>query len=153
VLFAGHLRPDKGLDVAVAAAAHWHHDAVLAVVGQDDGALAGALRQASARGVHLVVAEGYQPTAQFVAAVAAADVLILPYRVASASGVQALAAALGRPTVAADVGGLSEFATVSVPGGDPGALAAAVDKALASPAPAPSWPGPAEVARSYLAAY
>lgn len=153
VLLAGHLRGDKGLDVAVEAAAYWRPDAVLAVVGEDKGALAGALSEASARGVDMVVDEGYHPMERFLAAVAAADVVVLPYRVASASAVQALAVALGRPTVTSDVGGLAELATVAVPAGDPVALAAAVDKALAAPAPLPAWPGPVELARSYLAAY
>lgn len=152
VLFAGQLRPDKGLDVAVSAAAQWQ-DGVLAVVGDDQGALAAASEEASRRGVALVVDEGYQPLPQLVAAVAAADVVICPYRMASTSAVLALAAALGRPTVATDVGGLAELATVTVPPDDAGALAAGVDKARSAARGAPSSPDGVAVARTYLAAY
>jgi glycosyltransferase involved in cell wall biosynthesis len=157
VLFAGQLRPDKGLDLAVQAAEHWRRDALLAVVGEDHGALARAIREAAARGVDLVVGEGYHPLPQMVAAVAAADVVLCPYRAASMSGVLALATALGRPTVATDVGGSAEVATVAVPPDDPGALAAGVDKALdlgrPGERPAVSWPSRTEVARTVLAAY
>ena len=154
VLFAGHLRIDKGLDLAVAAAAQWEPDARLAVVGEDLGVLAAAVRKAAAGGVELVVDEGYQPLDRLVAAIAAADVVICPYRVASTSAVLALAAALGRPTVATDVGGLADVATVTVsPDADAGALAAAVDKALAIGAVPPARPEPLELARIYLAAY
>lgn len=152
VLFAGQVRPDKGLDLAVAAAARWRAG-LLAVVGEDLGALAGAVDEAKRQGVELVVDEGYQPLPQLVAAVAAADVVICPYRAAGTSGVLALAAALGRPTVATDVGGSSELATVTVPPGDPDALAAAVDEALSGDPCPPSPPRRVDVARSYLAAY
>jgi glycosyltransferase involved in cell wall biosynthesis len=152
VLFAGQVRPDKGLDLAVAAAARWR-DAVLAVVGEDLGALADAVDEAKRQGVELVVDEGYQPLPELVAAAAAADVVICPYSAAGTSGVLALASALGRPTVATDVGGSSELATVTVPPGDPDALAAAVDKVLwGDPCP-PSPPRPVDGARTYLAAY
>lgn len=153
VLFAGQLRPDKGLDLAVAAAAYWRQDSVLAVVGEDQGVLADAVNEASRRGVDLVVDEGYQPLPELVAAVAAADVVICPYRSASASGVLALAAALGRPTVATAVGGLSELATVTVAPDDPGALAAGVNKALAREPLPRAAPDPLEVASSYVHAY
>jgi glycosyltransferase involved in cell wall biosynthesis len=129
VLFAGQLRADKGLDVAVQAAAQWTGPR-LAVVGEDLGALSPALREAARLGVDLVVDEGYQPLPRLVAAIAAADVVVCPYRVASVSGVMAMAAALGRPTVATDVGGLGESATVTVPPDDASGLAAGVDKAL-----------------------
>jgi glycosyltransferase involved in cell wall biosynthesis len=152
ILFAGQVRPDKGLDLAVSAAARWQ-DGVLAVVGEDQGALARALDEAKRRGLALIVDEGYQPLPQLVAAVAAADVVICPYRAAGMSGVLALATALGRPTVATDVGGSPELATVTVSPGDADALAAAVDKALAGDPPPPSPPRGVDVARSYLAAY
>lgn len=129
VLFAGQLRSDKGLDLAVQAAAGLE-GVRLAVVGEDLGALVPALDQASRLGIDLVVDEGYLPLPRFVAALAAADVVVCPYRVASVSAVLAMAAALGRPTVAADVGGLGEYAAVTVPPGDAHALAAGVEKAL-----------------------
>ena len=141
VLFAGQIRPDKGLDALVRAAAGWEGDARLAVVGEDVGALRPALGVAGALGVALDVDEGYQPWPQFVAAVAAADVVVCPYRVASQSAILALARVLGRPTVATDVGGLGELATVTVPPHDVAALAAAVHGLLAAATPVDSPAG------------
>ncbi|MCA1842479.1 MAG: glycosyltransferase family 4 protein, partial [Actinobacteria bacterium] len=124
VLFAGQLRPDKGLDHLVLAVSGWADDRILAVVGEDHGALGEARRMAAAGSVPIIVDEGYQPVDRFVAALAAADVVVCPYRRASQSAVLATAAALGRPTVATAVGGLAELATVAVPPDDPAALRA-----------------------------
>jgi glycosyltransferase involved in cell wall biosynthesis len=97
-----------------------------------------------------VVDEGYLPLARFVAAAAAADVVACPYLVASSSAVLALAVALGRPTVASDVGGLGDLATVVVPPGDPDALAAGVERALRA---GPVAPPPPVGIDAYLGAY
>jgi glycosyltransferase involved in cell wall biosynthesis len=130
VLFAGHVRADKGLDLLVRAAAAWPEGTTLAVVGEDAGALAEARRLASELGVPVVWDSAYQPLERFVAAVAAADVVVCPYRVSSQSGVLALARALGRPTVVTDVGALPEMADVVVPPQDVQALASAIESAL-----------------------
>lgn len=130
VLLAGQVRADKGPDLLVRAAAHWEGRLVPAVVGQDLGALGAARRLAAELDVALRVAEGYQPIEQFVAALYAADVVVCPYRVSSQSGVLAMAAALGLRTVATDVGGLPELATVVVPPNDPVALAEGVERVL-----------------------
>lgn len=135
-LFAGQLRADKGLDVAVRAAAAWQGTALLAVVGQDLGGLPRALQLAGVLGVDAAWDEGYVPVERFSAAVAAADVVVCPYRVASQSAVLAMARALDRPTVSSTVGGLPELSDVAVPPDDPAALAAAVRRVLAGqPAP------------------
>jgi glycosyltransferase involved in cell wall biosynthesis len=152
VLFAGQVRPDKGLDVLVQAARG--RDVVVAVVGENHGGLDGARRLAADLGVDLVVDEGYQPLGRFVAAVAAADAVACPYRRASQSAVLALARALGRPGVATDVGGLAELATVAVPAGDAAALAAGIARALAAGPTVPAAaPAADDVAAAYLAAY
>jgi glycosyltransferase involved in cell wall biosynthesis len=154
VVFAGQLRADKGLDTAVRAAAIWGGRARLAVVGEDLGVLGPARRLARELGVDVAWDEGWRPLESFTAALAAADVVVCPYRQASQSGVLALARALGRPTVAADVGGLAELADTLVPADDPGALARAVLGALADdrrrepPAPVPGW-----AAAAYVRAY
>lgn len=153
VLLAGIIRPDKGLDVAIRAAAAWGDDATLAVVGQDGGAMAGGRCLAHGLGVPVVWDEGYRPFDEFLAAVVAADVVVCPYRVASQSAVLALARAVGRPAVATAVGGLAELATVVVPPGDPGALAAGVRQALKVGPPAPLPRDPATVAETYAAVY
>jgi glycosyltransferase involved in cell wall biosynthesis len=129
-LFAGQIRPDKGLDTLVRAAALWGERAVLAVVGEDVGAAPQARRLAAELGVRVVWDEGYCSMEAFTAAVAAADVVVCPYRRASQSGVLAVAGALGRPTVASSVGGLAELADTVVPPDDPQALAEAILRTL-----------------------
>ena len=130
VLVAGYLRVDKGADLLVRAAAQMTPRPVVALVGEDVGGVEGAADLAASLGVALVVDEGYQPLDRFLAALAAADVVACPYRAASQSAVLAMAAALARPTVAADVGGLAELATVVVPPEDPAALAAGIGEAV-----------------------
>jgi glycosyltransferase involved in cell wall biosynthesis len=153
VLFAGQLRPDKGLDLLVEAMGRLEGEAILAVVGDDLGAGQAARRRAEELGVLAVWDIGYQPFSEFAAAVAAADVVACPYRAASQSAVLALATALGRGIVATDVGGLPERATVVVPPEDPTALAGGLRRALERGAQVPNPPEPGEVAAAYLAAY
>jgi glycosyltransferase involved in cell wall biosynthesis len=102
--------------------------------------------------VSLVVDEGYLPLDRFVAAVAAADVVACPYRVGSQSAVLALAHALGRPTVATDVGGLPELASVVVEPEDPAALAQGIEEALRTTTVPPVRRPPAEALAPFLAA-
>jgi glycosyltransferase involved in cell wall biosynthesis len=157
VLLAGQMRADKGLDVAVravAAAGNGNDRLLLALVGEDLGALSPTRRLAEELGVTVVWDEGYQPLDRFVAALAAADVVVCPYPVASQSGVLALAHALGRPSVVTDVGGLAELGTVTVPSGDPAALATGLRRALCGAPPEPPAPAsPDVVAETYLSAY
>jgi hypothetical protein len=62
--------------------------------------------------------------------VAAADVVVCPYERASQSAVISLAAALGTPTIATSVGGLTESATFVVEGDDHPGLAKAIEAAI-----------------------
>jgi glycosyltransferase involved in cell wall biosynthesis len=153
ILFAGQLRTDKGLDLLVRAAAGWPENLVLALVGEDHGALATAQRLAEALGVSLEVDEGYQPVERFVAALAAADVVVCPYRRSSQSAILVMAAALGRPTVVTDVGGLPELGTVVVPPDDSAALSAGIERALAASAAMPAPPTWTSALPHYLEAY
>ena len=130
VLLAGQVRADKGPDLLVRAAARWEGRLVAALVGEDLGGMGPARRLAAELDVALRVAEGHLPIEQFVAALYAADVVVCPYRVSSQSAVLAMAAALGLRTVATDVGGLPELATVVVPPDDPVALAEGVARVL-----------------------
>jgi glycosyltransferase involved in cell wall biosynthesis len=68
----------------------------------------------------------------FVAAIAASDLVACPYDQASQSGVLALANQLGVPTVSTDIGGLAELATASIPVGDPQRLTEVIDEVLQS---------------------
>ena len=126
---------------------------MLAVVGEDGGALAAGRRLACALGVRVEWDEGYRPFDEFLAAVAASDVVVCPYRAASQSAVLALARATGRPSVASAVGGLAELATVVVAPDDPAALAAGVRRALAGAPPSLMPHDPAAVATAYKSIY
>jgi glycosyltransferase involved in cell wall biosynthesis len=118
---AGFLQPSKGFDRAVEAFARARDD------GGDDGArlyVVGSVRDATPEnlayarelddriravpGVEL--RQRFLPDEEFDLWVAAADVVVLPYRRSWSSGVLARAHALGTPAVVADVGGLAEQA-------------------------------------------
>ena len=84
-------------------------------------------RLADRLGINISWVIGYQPLQDLVAAIAAADALVLPYRRAGQSGLPVLAQAVGTPTVGYSVGALSEALTISVPANDERALAEAID--------------------------
>lgn len=106
-LLFGHLRPDKGLDLLLRAAAQVEGLHVL-VAGEDGGALAAAEPLLQALGDRVVVREGFHSMEAAAGFFAAADVVALPYARASASGVLLLAYGFGRPVVVTPVGGLPE---------------------------------------------
>lgn len=136
VLFAGQIRADKRLDLAIEASALIESEHRLAVVGEDKGDLERCRELAARLGVPVSWTTEYVPLADFVAILAAADVIVCPYERASQSGILALARKVGARTVASDVGGLGELATIAVPPGEPARLAAAIEEALAM-APVP----------------
>ncbi len=140
VLAVGRLAPQKGLDVLVAAAAHWRHREprpVTVIVG--DGPLAGPLRAQAAR-----EADGdirlLGPRDDVPALLAAADVVVVPSRWEARALIVQEAMQAGRPIVATRVGGIPELtgeeAAVLVAPGDPVELAAAVTAVLDDPAKA-----------------
>jgi glycosyltransferase involved in cell wall biosynthesis len=106
----GYLRSDKNIDVFVEAVAMmpgWRG----AVVGEANGLgewLDGLIERT---GSPVTTEYRYITVEEFVALVAAADVVAAPYRVASQSGVLSVAARLGVPRAAAATGGLAELAT------------------------------------------
>lgn len=106
----GHVRPDKNADVFVEALTMlpgWRG----AVVGEDQGAGKDLDRLIERNGAPVTTRYGYVDVDQFVALVAAADVVVAPYRMASQSGVLSVAARLGTPRATAPTGGLRELAT------------------------------------------
>jgi glycosyltransferase involved in cell wall biosynthesis len=139
-LFFGYIREYKGLDVlldawpAVAAA----RPAARLVVAGDPVRLDVARRAtllAAATRVGAVHRFGYVPFSEVTGYLAAADVLVLPYRHVSQSGVLFLALAHGLPVVATRVGALPEVLSdgdsgLLVPPDAPGALAEAVARVL-----------------------
>lgn len=133
VLAAGRLTGQKGFDTLLAAAVHWRDrqpQPLLVIAG--DGPLAGELTG---------LARELGVTARFLgdrddvpALLAAADVFVLPSRWEGQPLILQEALRAARPTVAADVGGVSYLtgpdAALLVPPEDPAALAEAVLRVL-----------------------
>lgn len=109
VLLFGVLRPDKGLpdllDAAVAAP-RWQ----VLIAGKEDGALHAARETLGLPDLagRVAIREGFQEIDAVAELFAAADLVALPYRRVSQSGVLHLAYGFGRPVVAYPVGGLAE---------------------------------------------
>lgn len=137
-LFFGYVRPYKGVDLLLDALARlapgdppWR--AIVAGEWYVDRAAADArvARPPLAGHVHLV--DRYVPDAEAATLFAAADVVVLPYRDGTQSGVVPLAWAHGRPVVTTAVGGLPEVVEdgstgLLVPPLDADALAAALER-------------------------
>jgi glycosyltransferase involved in cell wall biosynthesis len=136
-LFLGLIRPYKGVDLLLEAAAGLPADSdwLIVVAGEPWGGLGGRLeRQADALGLGARVRldlrwipEGEVPTL-----LAAADLVVLPYRRGSQSAVAPMALAEGVPVLSTAVGGVPEVVRdgingVIVPPGDPTAITAALE--------------------------
>ncbi len=134
-LFFGFVRRYKGLDVLLEAwrSVRARRNATLVVAGDFYEDATESRRLAAAAGEGAVrLLEGYQPDEQVEALFKAADVLVLPYRGGTQSGVTQVAYALGTPGIATDAGGIAETVTpdtgLVVPREDPAALAAAIER-------------------------
>lgn len=129
-LMPGNLRADKDPELFVASLALLPGVRGVAV-GADAGGV-GILQAASRRwSVPVQTHVGYQERHNFVAAIAAADVIVLPYAQASSSAVATLARGLGTPVVASAIGGLAAQASHPVGERSPEGFAAAIASALA----------------------
>jgi glycosyltransferase involved in cell wall biosynthesis len=132
VLLFGQLRPDKGIVDLLQAAAEVPGLEVW-LVGEDRGGIAAVgelLGDPRLRG-RVVIRAGFLPAGEIPGLFAAADVVALPYRRASASGVLMLAYGYGRPVVIYPVGGLPEYVIAGETGwicdtAEPAALARAL---------------------------
>jgi D-inositol-3-phosphate glycosyltransferase len=110
VLLFGQLRRDKGVRDLLQAAAEVDGVRVI-LAGEDRGALdeaADLLGEPRLRG-RLLVLQSFVPAERVSLLFAAADVVVLPYPRASASGVLLLAYGYGRPVLCYPVGGLPEY--------------------------------------------
>jgi glycosyltransferase involved in cell wall biosynthesis len=131
VLLFGRLEPYKGLDVLVAAMrALWDEGGRAELVVAGDGPLAAEVPDDP----RIVRRLGYIDEAEVLPLLRSATVVVLPYIQGSQSGVGLRAIAAGIPVVASRVGALPDL--VDDPGwlvapGDPAALAAALERALA----------------------
>jgi glycosyltransferase involved in cell wall biosynthesis len=131
-LFLGLIRPYKGVDLLLEAAAALPEssDWLLVIAGEPWGDLGGCLeRQAESLNLKQRVRFDLQwvPESRVPTLLAAADLLVLPYRRGSQSAVAPMALAQGVPVLSTAVGGVPEIVHdgingVIVPPGDPAAL-------------------------------
>lgn len=137
ILFFGYVRPYKGLADLLLALALARADAwdLLYVVGEfyePRERYAEALAHPALQGKVRVV-DRYVANEEVASYVAAADVVALPYREATGSGIAQVAFGGGAPVIATRTGGLEEVVEegvtgLLVPPGDPPALARAIER-------------------------
>ncbi len=142
LLFAGTIRPYKGLDLLLeslaACATELPDGTSLTVAGEvwDDSQVAGLRRAAESVELEVDLRLSYQSDAALVELLASHHMLVAPYRSATQSGIVSLALAAGRPVVATNVGGLPDAVHEGVNGAlsdpDSDAFAAAMLRALAN---------------------
>ena len=147
VLFFGHVRRYKGLEDLVAAMPLVRKEipATLVVAGRFFTPLRKirAMVDRAGAGDAVRLHPGYVPGDEVADLFSCADVVALPYREASQSGIVAQAALFGRPVVATAVGGLVEAVGdrgILVPPAHPSALADGIVRALRNPPSPPALP-------------
>ena len=142
VLFLGLVRRYKGVDLLLDAAPEIVRTtgARIAVVGEvfPDAEELSRRAAASSVGDRILWRDSYVPEEEMGVWLAASDVVVLPYRRISGSGIAARAFAAGRPVVASDVGGFREVVESGVTGErfpprDANALASCVALVLSRP--------------------
>jgi glycosyltransferase involved in cell wall biosynthesis len=140
VLFLGLVRRYKGVDLLLTAAPEivGKTRATIAIVGEVFPDARDLLRRAEQNPVrdHILWKDSYVPEEEMALWLAASDVVVLPYRAISGSGIAARAFAAGRPVAASAVGGLAEAVEAGATGelfppGDAAGLARAVETVLA----------------------
>jgi glycosyltransferase involved in cell wall biosynthesis len=135
LLFCGFVRPYKGLDILIDALAlvRQEFEAHLIVAGEFwDGELK-YINQIKNLGLesNVSIVNRYLPDEELVAYVDSADVVVLPYRSATQSGIVQVAFGRQKAVITTNVGGLAEVVEDGrsgfvVPPEDPHALAAAI---------------------------
>jgi glycosyltransferase involved in cell wall biosynthesis len=136
-LFFGHVRPFKGLDIALRAWRELETEVTLLVAGEAWWKGEEEYR-ALAQGLERVRFDfRFIPDSEIATFFAACDVVLAPYRIEAQSGVALTAFHFARPVIATRVGGLPEIIEENVngllvPPEDPSALAKAVDAFFAS---------------------
>jgi glycosyltransferase involved in cell wall biosynthesis len=167
-LFFGHVRPFKGLDVALLAWAEIRTDVLLLVAGEAWWERADEYRELATRlglrqltagdrqgggGAEVKLEFRFIPDAEIATYFAAADVVLAPYRIEAQSGVALTAFHFARPVIATRVGGLPEIIDgkngMLVDAENPRKLAAAVDEFFTTRDRAAMEAAAAESARRY----
>lgn len=143
VLFAGLIEPYKGLDDLVAAfasVARSHPGARLVIAGKPNMSLTSVRVELARHGIEerTLLDARFLSQPELAAYLCAADVVVLPYRAATSSGLLLAARRFGRPIVASAVGDFAELVVdgvsgLLVPPRDPSAMADAVIRLLDDP--------------------
>jgi glycosyltransferase involved in cell wall biosynthesis len=131
-LFFGHVRPFKGLDIAIEAWRLLKSDATLLVAGEAWWKGEEAYRKLAEGLPNVRFDFRFIPDSEIATYFAAADVVLAPYRIEAQSGVALTSFHFARPIIATEVGGLPEIVEqgvngVLVPAENPAALAGAID--------------------------
>lgn len=113
VLFFGYIRHYKGLDILIRAMAILNREMEyhLLVAGEcyeNPSAYHELIEQLGLRD-RVVFRNAYIPNEEVCLWFGASDVVVLPYRSATQSGILQMASGFGKPAIATDVGGLGEF--------------------------------------------
>jgi glycosyltransferase involved in cell wall biosynthesis len=118
LLFFGIVRPYKGLDVLLRAMARAPEHLTLTVAGEFWGGTGGTEKLIAELGLQdrVRLRPGYVPASGIPALFAAADVLVLPYREATASQNALLAFAHGVPVITTTAGVLADLVRDGVDG-------------------------------------
>jgi glycosyltransferase involved in cell wall biosynthesis len=131
-LFFGHIRPFKGLDIAIRAWRLLTTDVLLVVAGEAWWEREEEYRELAAGSTNIRFEFRFIPDSEIATYFAAADVVLAPYRIEAQSGVALTAFHFGRPVIATTVGGLPEIIDGSngilVPPENAAALASAIDE-------------------------
>ncbi len=130
-LFFGHVRPFKGLDIALRAWPELTGDVLLVVAGEAWWERESEYRVLAKSLTNVRFDFRFIPDSEIATYFAAADVVLAPYRIEAQSGVALTAFHFARPVIATTVGGLPEIIDgnngILIPPEDPAALARAVD--------------------------
>lgn len=153
VLFAGEIRHDKRLETLIRAAVHWPQHRRLAVVGRDRDDWQHAAALARELDVEIKPTLGYIELNDFAAAIAAADVVALPYAEANQSGIAAVARQLGSHTIGSAVGGLPELVDASFAPGSIEELNHELERVLALAEASPVAPDAPALVTAHAPAY
>jgi glycosyltransferase involved in cell wall biosynthesis len=131
-LFFGHVRPFKGLDIALRAWPNLTSDVLLVVAGEAWWERESEYRELAKSLTNVKFDFRFIPDSEIATYFAAADVVLAPYRIEAQSGVALTAFHFSRPVIATTFGGLPEIIDgrngILIPPEDPHALAKAVDE-------------------------